>query len=206
MTMPVPSIWAEVVRNVRRKGSKACRIHHFRGFGIIRVLLIAGMMASVAGCSGQSASGSGHDGYCTADDKDSVTVVVDFGDLGPVPKIGCAYGLAEHATGMDALVALGISVTEVTRTPQFICRIDGSPTADQVIPIPGDDKYKETCVNTPPTTAYWTYWSAAEGGQWTYSLTGYALHEVTFGGYEGYSFAHNVPATQAVPSVPPVHP
>ena len=105
---------------------------------------------------------------------------------------------------MDALTALGITVTEVSRTPGFICRIAGWPSADQIVPIPGNDAYKELCVDTPPTTAYWTYWSASEGGTWAYSLTGYTLHEVTFSGYEGYSFAHNVPATQAVPSVPPV--
>jgi len=169
------------------------------------ILCVAGM-AGMTGCSTGSSTAQGHKGYCTSEDRDSVTVVVDYGDLGPQPTIGCAYGLPEHATGMDALTALGITVEEVARTPGFICRIDGSPSAGQVVPIPGNDDYEETCVNTPPTSAYWTYWSASEGGQWTYSLMGYTLHEVVFGGYEGYSFAHNVLPAQAAPAVPPVRP
>ena len=205
MTTFVSSIRAGMLGSARFRGVKTYKSQHFRGFVVFAVLLIVGT-AGLAGCSAGGSTASGHEGYCTANDQNSVTVVIDFSDLGPSPRIGCAYDLPAHATGMDALVALGISVTEVTRTPQFICRIDGMPSADQAVPIPGDDDYKETCVNTPPTTAYWTYWSASEGGQWTYSLTGYALHEVVIGGYEGYSFAHNVPATQAAPSVPPVKP
>jgi len=203
--MSVSPIRAQVLENARLRERTAYTFQHFKGFVVIVALCVAGTIG-LAGCSSEASTAAGHEGYCTADDRNSVTVVIDYSDLGPVPTIGCAFDLPTHATGMDALVALGITVTEVTRTPQFICRIDGLPSSDQVVPIPGNDDYKETCVNTPPTTAYWTYWSATEGGQWTYSLTGYALHEVVLGGYEGYSFAHNVPATQAAPSVPPIRP
>ena len=203
MTMFMSPNRAGVLGSARFSGVKTYESQHFRGFMMFGVLLIVAMVG-LAGCSAGGSTASGHEGYCTDSDQNSVTVVIDFSDLGPDPTIGCAYDLPAHATGMDALVALGIPVTEVTRTPQFICRIDEVPSADQVVPIPGNDGYKETCVNTPPTSAYWTYWSASKGGEWTYSLTGYTLHEVVIGGYEGYSFAHNVPVTQAAPSVPPV--
>jgi len=132
-----------------------------------------------------------------------VTVVVDFGDLGPDPYVGCASELRDGATGMDALAALDITVTEASRSPSFICRIDGYPSADQVVAIPGRPGYVEACVNTPPPQAYWTYWSAEDGGQWSYSLQGYALHAVIFGGFEGYSFAHNSTPGQSAPGVAP---
>ena len=170
------------------------------------VLLGFALALALAACSAPAPTARAHDGYCAPDDRDAVTVIVDYGDLGPSPTIGCAYDLPAHATGMDALASLGITVTEVVRTPQFICRIDGRPSPDQVVAVPGKDDYKETCVDTPPQAAYWTYWSADEGGQWTYSVTGYAAHEVVFGGYEGYSFAHNVAPSQAAPSVPPHRP
>jgi len=177
----------------------------FRVWNIIVALLIV-VTGGLAGCSPQTTTARGHDGYCASTDQNSVTVVIDFADLGPEPRIGCAYDLPSHATGMDALAALGITVTEVANTPMFICRIDGRPSPDQIIPIPGNDSYTETCVNTPPTQAYWTYWSASEGGQWTYSITGYTAHEVVLGGYEGYRFDHNQAPAQTPPDVPPIHP
>ena len=167
--------------------------------------LVLGCALVLCGCSSNLESPPlGREGYCALTDTHAVTVIIDYGDLGPDPFIGCASNLAEGARGVDALAALGIAVIEVTRSPQFICRIEGYPAPDQVLPIPGKDTYTENCVATPPQSAYWTYWWAEEGGQWTYSIQGYALHQVTFGGYEGYSFAHNIPSAEAQPRVPPV--
>ena len=171
-----------------------------------RRVAAAGVLALTLGaCSVAPAASpaTSHDGYCTTADHNAVTVIIDYGDLGPAPTIGCAVDLPEGATGLDALVALHVAVTEVTRTPQFVCRINNYPALDQVVAIPGKPAYTEDCVATPPQAAYWTYWSATEGGTWTYSLQGYALHEVTIGGFEGYSFAHNITPTNAAPTVPP---
>ena len=164
--------------------------------------LLLGLVPLLAAC-GAPTQGAGHAGSCTPADPNSVTVVIDYADLGPAPTIGCAYNLPDGATGLDALVALKIPVTEVTRTPQFICRLDGYPTPSQVLPIPGRTTYTEACQATPPQAAYWTYWYATPGGDWTYSTQGYAAHQVTFGGFEGYGFAHNTPPAQAAPRVPP---
>ena len=165
-------------------------------------LVVLGSMLCLWGCStDQGPTPLGREGYCASRDTNAVTVVIDYGDLGPQPFIGCASNLTEGARGVDALRALGITITEATRSPQFICRIEGYPTLDQVLEIPGRDSYTENCVATPPQSAYWTYWWAEESGQWTYSTQGYALHEVTFGGFEGYSFAHNTPSAEAQPRI-----
>jgi len=172
-----------------------------------RVVAVAGILVLLAACSSPAPSAAqSHDGYCTPSDRNAVTVVIDYGDLGPEPTIGCAYDLPDHATGLDALAALDVAVAEVVRTPQFICRINGYPAPDQVVAIPGRDGYKESCVDTPPQTAYWTYWSAPEGGQWSYSFQGYAAHDVIFGGFEGYSFSHNTPQADSAPSLRPSTP
>ncbi|MCL2735650.1 MAG: hypothetical protein FWD75_03335 [Propionibacteriaceae bacterium] len=174
---------------------------------VLTALLVVLLPSALAGCGVQATTtGDHHDGYCTASDDRAVTVVIDYADLGPAPFIGCAHNLPDHATGRDALAALGISVTEVARTPQFICRIDGYPRPGQPVPIPGKPSYTEACVDTPPTAAYWTYWTAADQGGWTYSIQGYALHQVAIGGFEGYSFAHDTLPADSAPSVAPVRP
>lgn len=169
------------------------------------VLVALLVLPLVSSCTSQPSSGSGKPGYCTAEDQNSVTVIIDYGDLGPDPSIECAYNLKEDATGLDALMALGILITEPTRSPHFICRINGYPTIDQVIPLEGKDSYREMCVNTPPASAYWTYWTAADGGDWSYSIRGYSTNPVVFGGSQGYSFAHNQPPADSPPRAEPKH-
>ncbi|MDR0782779.1 MAG: hypothetical protein LBE83_03365 [Propionibacteriaceae bacterium] len=171
-------------------------------------LILPWLVVALTACTPAPAqtTADGRAGFCGPEDANAVTVIIDFGPLGPEPLIGCASNLSAGARGIDALRALGIQVTEVARQPQFICRLDGYPTPEQTLAIPGQASYVEDCVKTPPSTAYWTYWSADEGGQWAYSLLGYTMHEVIFGGYEGYSFALNLPTGGAKPSIPPQRP
>jgi hypothetical protein len=140
---------------------------------------------------------------CTASDAQAVTVVIDFGQLGPEPLVGCATNLPTGATGADALASLGVTITEATRSAQFICRLNGHPAADQVLALPGDDNYVEACLSTPPASAYWTYWWADASGAWSYATKGYALHEVIIGGYEGYSFSYGRSVADSQPTLPP---
>jgi hypothetical protein len=102
-------------------------------------------------------------------------------------------------------------VTTVATAPQFICRLDNLPAPDQKVPIPGKESYTEACRNTPPQAAYWSYWyanpdttaspTASSPPDWVYAIQGYAHHEVVFGGYEGYSFSHNLPKSEP-PTMP----
>ena len=105
-----------------------------------------------------------------------VTVVVDYGPLGGGVVVGCRLG--DPPTGLNALQGAGFAVTGTTRWGlAFVCRINGKPTAAQ-----------DPCVNTPPVTAYWSYWHASPGGTWTYSTSGASTYNPAQGTVEGWRF------------------
>lgn len=139
------------------------------------------------------AQGTGLPGYCP--DANGVTVIVDFQELGGSTIIRCAVG--DQATGHAALVNAGISITGTTRWGEaFICRIEGKPTAAT-----------EPCIDTPPTTAYWSYWYASNGGTWTYSQLGAMARNPQPGSFEGWSFSLNrSTGDNPPPRVAPVRP
>ncbi|GAA0727274.1 hypothetical protein Drose_12690 [Dactylosporangium roseum] len=105
-----------------------------------------------------------------------VTVVVDFGPLGGGVVVGCQLG--DPPTGLAALTGAGFTVTGTQRWGlAFVCRIDGRPTAAT-----------EPCVNTPPASAYWSYWHATPGGAWTYGTLGASSYNPAPGTVEGWRF------------------
>ena len=105
-----------------------------------------------------------------------VTVVVDFGSLGGGVVTGCKLG--DPPTGLAALTGAGFTVAGTQRWGlAFVCRINGQPTAAT-----------EPCVNTPPASAYWSYWHATPGGAWTYSTLGASSYNPAQGTVEGWRF------------------
>ncbi|MFJ8578336.1 hypothetical protein [Micromonospora sp. NPDC093277] len=128
-------------------------------------------VAQAAGCTGTS----------------GVTVVVDYAALGGGVQVGCAPG--DPATGLAALQGAGFTVTGTARWGlAFVCRINGKPTAAT-----------EPCVNTPPATAYWSYWHAPPGGSWSYSTSGATSYNPAPGSVEGWSFGAGAPPSIAAP-------
>jgi hypothetical protein len=162
----------------------------------------AGTSASVGSAIVAAAS---KPGYCT--DDTGVTVVVDFSALGGDVVVRCAAGPGGQGfTGLDALDAAGFSVTGTQRWGmQFVCRIQGRPTAREDLTIPGDDSYHEDCGDTPPEAAYWGYWYASNGGSWRYSSIAAASRTTIRGGFEGWSF-HLGSSSAKPPPVAPRHP
>jgi hypothetical protein len=136
-------------------------------------LLAAPGSASAAGC----AAGGG------------VTVVVDFRALGGEVRTGCAGG--DPASGLTALGGAGFGYTFASRQPGFVCRIDNRPGPDT-----------EQCVNTPPTSAYWSYWHAAPGGSWTSSSIGAGGYDPAPGSVEGWAFGAGRPPSVTPPAPP----
>lgn len=123
-----------------------------------------------------------------------VTVVVNFGSLGWGTKVSCYTGATSSTTGLTALHAAGFSTEGTDHDgPGFVCRISGQPTPDQ-----------DKCLNTPPASAYWSYWQATNGGSWVYSNQGAATQHVHVGGFEGWSFGNgSARPTSSNPSRPP---
>ncbi|MFK3984420.1 hypothetical protein ACI2K4_29110 [Micromonospora sp. NPDC050397] len=105
-----------------------------------------------------------------------VTVVVDFTAFGGGIQVRCALG--DPATGLAALQGAGFAVTGTARWGlAFVCRLDGLPTAAT-----------EPCLNTPPASAYWSYWHAPAGGSWSYSTLGATSYNPAPGTVEGWAF------------------
>jgi hypothetical protein len=117
-------------------------------------------------------------------DPEGVTVVVDFHGLGGGVAIGCAEGGA--SSGLDALDRAGFSFEFVQNMPGFVCRIDGEPALDS-----------EPCVDTPPASAYWSYWHADPGGTWKVSTSGAGSYAPPPGSVEGWSFSED--STNGIP-------
>ncbi|MGI9579500.1 MAG: hypothetical protein ACR2OH_14980, partial [Microthrixaceae bacterium] len=109
-------------------------------------------------------------------DDSGITVVVDPGDLGGPVQVRCVPQSA--ANGIEALAMADFEVDATVRFSGFVCRIDGRPANDR-------------CVNTPPATAYWSYWVADRGGPWCYSDLGAAVRGPVRGTVEGWSFSRS---------------
>lgn len=148
-----------------------------------------------------AAGGASHDGYCTEDT--GVTVVVDASALDGGVSIRCVPDAA-GMSGLEALKAAGFDVTGTRRYGEaFVCRIDNRPGPGRKLSIPGNDDYRETCANTPPTAAMWSYWSA-DDGDWAYSQAGPKSAEVEPGDAQGWSFSLDKPEAGNPPGVGPV--
>lgn len=117
------------------------------------------------------------DGPCAPDDNVGVTVVVDFQDLGGGVNVRCTE--TAPTDGADALDRAGISWQGVVRWGRgFVCKIAGKPADDP-------------CIDTPPASAYWSYWLAPRGGNWCYSNFGVLNRTPPPGSVEGWSFSLN---------------
>lgn len=172
-----------------------------RSHALVRALAAVLLVAVAAGVGAVAApadagavdSSKGSAGYCP--DGNGVTVIIDFQELGGDSIVRCAPG--DQATGLAALQDAGIEVTGVARWGlAFICRIEGKPGPDS-----------EACIDTPPATAYWSYWYAPNGGQWKYSQWGVMNRKPPLGSFEGWSFSfHHTADTNPPPRLAPARP
>ena len=155
---------------------------------VAAVLAVGSLLAP-----GQVPAAAGSDGPCPG--KTGVTVVVDYQALGGGIVIRCAPG--SPSTGFKALTAAGFRIEEVRNVPGFLCRINGRPGPE-----------RDTCVNTPPAAAYWSYWHAARGGTWATSSEGARTRTPPPGSVEGWSFSDDgSPGAASSPGMnPPAKP
>lgn len=160
--------------------------------------------ARAAAAPSRTAQAASGPDYCTTDE--GVTVVVDLSDLGGSIIVRCVdEALPSNYTGWDALADAGFTPQSPSRTPGFVCRLVGEPAASRSFDIPENPDYHEQCVNTPPTSAYWGYWYADNGGAWTYSTTGASGRRVIEGGFEGWRFSINSEGDPPMPGIAPRH-
>lgn len=173
-----------VVPRVRRRPPAA----RSRAAGIT-IALLAAALALTGAAPAQASRPDAAGAACS--DPTGITVVVDFRELGGGVHVGCAS--QPVASGFEALAKAGFQVTNVTRFPGALCRIDGKPADDP-------------CQDMPPADAYWAYWISARGGSWCYSSQG-PSRKPPAGTVEGWAFAKDR-ATQGIaqPGVAPPAP
>lgn len=168
-------------------------------------IAVIGVTASIPAIAAPLIPAAVHSGVCTQADNNAVTIVIDYQGLGGGTATYCASKLPQGTTGLGALSAAGVSFQGTSHDGNsFICRINGRPAASEAIALPNGEQYKEKCVNTPPATAYWSYWTAKQGGSWGYASAGASSRQVVFGTYEGWSFSlgggiGNAPAPRVAP-------
>lgn len=118
-----------------------------------------------------------------------VTVMVDFQALGGDTIVRC-YPSAAPGTGLDALKGAGFQIEGTRKEGEgFVCRIENRPSAVEDLSLASRDHYREACVVTPPSEAYWSYWHAGNDCEWQYSQWGVKNRQFTPGGFEGWSFS-----------------
>ncbi len=110
-----------------------------------------------------------------------VTVVVGS-------SVDCAGGVP--ATALAALRAAGHSTVMVSRIPAALCRIDGVPASDP-------------CVVMPPSSAYWSLWTATRGGSWVFASTGVGSDHPAPGTVVGFAFGAGDPPAVRPPAPAP---
>ncbi|MFQ3559922.1 terpene cyclase/mutase family protein [Streptomyces gramineus] len=121
-------------------------------------------------------------GDCTA--TEGAVVAVDFGAFGGPVQRGCD---PTPTNGYDLLHDAGFTTVGTQHDgPAFICRI-GHGSFDSGTQYPKPDK--ESCVLTPPATAYWSYWTASPGDhKWTYSQYGAMDRKVKDGDVDAWVY------------------
>ncbi|GAB2460915.1 Ig-like domain repeat protein [Jatrophihabitans fulvus] len=121
----------------------------------------------------------GSTGSCTT--TTGALVAVSFGAWGGAVVRGCD---TTPTTGADLLKTARFTTTPVQRQPAFICRI-GHPLFKSGTRYPTADK----CVNTPSSSAYWSYWVAAKGATtWKYAASSAAGQKATAGSVQAWTF------------------
>ena len=151
----------------------------------VAATLTPGLLLPPGGPGGPAVA---HAAACSG--RGGVSVVVDLGAFGGPVTTRCASGA--QASAADALAATGHTVVRVSTQPGFVCRIDG-------LPAPADD----ACVRTPPSSAYWAFWTAQRGGSWRYSALGIDSYRPPVGSVIGFAFGPGVrPAVAPPPAVP----
>ncbi|HIZ38282.1 MAG TPA: hypothetical protein H9815_21095 [Candidatus Ruania gallistercoris] len=112
-------------------------------------------------------------------DKDGVTVVVDFTDVGGEIEVGCAEG--DPASGREALEAAGF--TPADSTPGMICTINA-------LPDPCPEEFDGS---------YWSYWYA-EDDAWTSYQVGADEADPAPGEVDGWRYFDGSAGPQVAPA------
>ena len=125
---------------------------------------------------------------CT--DGSGYTVVVDPQQLGGGSSTTCVSGSGrERAAGLFGRA--GVSMQYASNDPGFVCRVNGAPES-------------AGCVQTSPSSAYWSLWWSTGNGTWKYASSGVGSQKIPEGGWVAWSWQGQ--STRRDPGVTPSTP
>lgn len=146
---------------------------------LLPTLLLAAVAALPASAALATPAPAAADVAGACADETGVTVVVDATELDGGVTAGCA---ADPATGTEALAQAGFAET---RDPSgYICAVAGLPD-----PCP-----------TEFTGSYWSYWTAAPGGEWTAYAEGSDTATPAAGSVEGWRYGDGTQPPAVAPA------
>lgn len=104
---------------------------------------------------------------------DGVWLAVDFGALGEPPIDQC-LSTTEPVDGLAVLAQANVTVDGTADYGlDVVCRVNGLPSADAPLNVPGHNNYRETCEKMTPEFAYWSVWVEDRAtGAWDYAAVG----------------------------------
>lgn len=165
-------------------------------------LTLGAVLAVLGGLLGPAtgSAGAAQLSECTAGR--GTIVAVDFAHWGGPIVRGCGIN---QPSGYALLQAAGFTTAgDEYDGPSFICRIGDEAYHDGTqYPTPSEDP----CIQTPPASAYWSYWLAPAGqNAWTYSQLGPTGDVPKPGEVELWTFGATTIAGTAGSGVPHVNP
>ena len=120
---------------------------------------------------------------------EGVTVVVEFASAGGGTVTSCVADGGGNSAA-EQFADAGHSLERVQRFPGAICKVDGKPGS-------------ASCVNMPPSNAYWAlYWKKA-GGSWAYSSAGVDSLDIPEGGAVRFTWKGSASAPEEPEPEPP---
>src|SRR6185437_13798722 len=147
---------------------------------------VAGMAVTLAVALPIGASATGAETVSDCSTTTGVIVVVDFSHWGGHIEKACAPDPAAGSTdGLQALRTAGFAAIGVQQYgTAFVCRI-----TDPANGVAEPTQTQTSCVNTPPASAYWSYWHADPGQTtWSYSTKPATTYKPPPGGVTAWVF------------------
>lgn len=141
----------------------------------------AALALSLAACTAPADAGPAEtptptaavaEGACA--DGAGVTLSVDSSALPGGSAAQWCRTTDEQLAVADLLEEAGITLQGTDEYPDFICRVNGLPSADEPLGSTEDPEYVEKCSDTPPAFGYWALWVKPVDGAWGYAEAGVA--------------------------------
>ena len=153
-------------------------------YATLAALSVCGSLLLV-GCATQASVSAGeHDSGGTPSPVDTavselsascegVWLAIDFGSLGEEPIDSCMT-TTEPVDGLAVLAQANVTVDGTADYGlDVVCRVNGLPSADAPLNVPGHESYRETCEKMTPEFAYWSVWIEDRAtGAWDYAPVG----------------------------------